>query len=72
MDFVLGLPWTQRQYDSIWVVVERFTKSAPFIPVKSTYSAKDCAMIFIDEIVCLHGFLLSITSDQGVQFTSRF
>ena len=72
MDLVVGLPRTQKSYDSIWVVVDRLTKSARLIPVKSTYSAKDCAMIFIDEIVCLHGFLLSITSDQGVQFTSRF
>ena len=52
MDFVVGFPPTQRQYDSIFVVVDRLTKSAHFIPVKSSYSTKDYARIFIDEIVC--------------------
>ena len=72
MDFVLGLPWTQRQYDSIWVVVERFTKSAPFIPVKSTYSAKDYSRIFIDEILFRQVIPLSIISYRSAQFTFRF
>ena len=72
MDFVVGLPQTQKQYDSIWVVVDRLTKSAHFIPVKCTYSAKDYVRIFIDEIVCRHGISLSIISDWGAQFTSRF
>lgn len=52
MDFVVGFPPTQRQYDSIWVVVDRLTKSARCIPIKSTYSEEDYARIFIDEIVC--------------------
>ena len=47
-DFVMVLPRTQRQYDSIWVVVDRLTKFVHFIPVKSTYSAKDYTRIFID------------------------
>ena len=72
MDFVVGLPRTQKSYDSIWVVLDRLTKFARFIPVKSTYSAKDYARIFIDDIVCRHGILLSIISNQGAQFTSRF
>ena len=63
MDFVLGLPRTQRPYDSIWVVVDRLTKSARFIPVKSTYSAENYARIFIDEIVFRYGIRLSIISD---------
>ena len=71
MDFVVGLPRAQKQYDSIWVIVDRLTKSAHFIPVKSTYSAEDYARIFIDEIVCRHGISLSIISDRGAQFTSR-
>ena len=70
--FVVGLPQTQNSYDSICVVVVRLTKSARFIPFKSTYSAEDYARIFLDEIVCLHGILLSIISDRGAQFTSRF
>ena len=72
MDFVVDLPRTQKQYDSIWVVVNRLTKSALFLLVKSTYSAEDYARIFIYEIVCLHGILLSIKSDRGAQFTFRF
>ena len=67
MDFVVGLPPTQRSYDSIWVVVDRFTKFARLILVKSTYSAEDYAKIFIDEIVCRHGISLSIKSCQGAQ-----
>ncbi|WP_353804830.1 hypothetical protein, partial [Acinetobacter baumannii] len=65
MDFVVGLPRTQRQNDSIWVVVDRLTKSSHFIPVKSTYMAEDYARIFKDEIVCRHGIPLSIISDRG-------
>ena len=60
MDFVVGFHRTQKQYDSIWVVVDRLTKSVYFILVKSTYSAEDYARIFIDEIVCCHGIPLSI------------
>ena len=72
MYFVVGLPKTQNQYDSIWVVVDKLTKSAHFTPVNSTYSAKDYAKIIIDEVVCHHGISLSIILDRGVQFTSRF
>ena len=71
MNFLVGLPQTQKQYDSIWVVVDRFTESANFIPVMSTYLAEDYAKIFIDEIVCCHGIMLSIIFDRGAQFTSR-
>ena len=62
MDFVVGLHWTQNQYGSIRVVVDRLTKSSHFILFKSTYSAEDYARIFIDDTVCLHGILLSIIS----------
>ena len=72
IDFVVGLPWTKKQYDSISVVMDRLTKSAHFIPVKSTYSAEEFARIFIDKIVCHHGIPLSIISDRVAQFTSRF
>ena len=48
------------------------TKFAYFIPIKSTFSALDYARIFIDKIVCRHGIPLSIISDRGAQFTSRF
>ena len=48
MDFVVDLPRTQRSYDYVWVVVDRLTKSAFIILVKSTYSVKNYASIFID------------------------
>ena len=57
MDLVVELPRTRRQNDSIWVIVDRLIKSTHFIPVKSTYSVEDYAMIYIDEIVSLHGTL---------------
>ena len=66
MDFLVGLPWTQKSYDSICLVVDQLTKSARFIPVKSLYSAENYARIFKDEIVCCHGILLSIISDRGI------
>ena len=72
MDFVVGLPRTMGKYDSIWVIVDRLTKSANFIPVKVTYNAEKLAKIYISEIVRLHGVPLSIISDRGTQFTSKF
>ena len=72
MDFLLGLPQTQKKYDSLWVVVDRLTKSAHFIPVKSTCSVKDYANTFTNEIVCFHGISLSIISCRGAQCTSLF
>ena len=72
MDFVVGLPKTMGKYDSIWVIVDRLTKSAHFIPIKITYNAEKLAKAYISEIVRLHGVLLSIISDRGTQFTSKF
>ena len=72
MDFVVGLPRTRRQHDSFWVIVDRLTKSARFLPVKVSYSAEDYAKLYIKEIVKLHGAPLSIISDRGAQFTSLF
>ncbi|WMV38319.1 hypothetical protein MTR67_031704 [Solanum verrucosum] len=72
MDFVVGLPRTRRQHDSIWVIVGRLTKSAYFLPVKVSYSVEEYAKLYIKEIVKLHGAPLSIISDRGAQFTSYF
>ena len=72
MDFVVGWPQTRKKYDSIWVVVDRLTKSSHFILVKSTYSSDDYARIYVLKIVSLHGVPLSIISNRGTQFTSRF
>ncbi|WVZ70321.1 hypothetical protein U9M48_018996 [Paspalum notatum var. saurae] len=71
MDFIVGLPRTQKGYDSIWVIIDRFTKSAHFIPVKTTYRAKQYAELYISRIVSLHGVPLTITSDEAHLFLSR-
>ena len=72
IDFTVGLPQTQNQYNTIWVVLDRLTKSARFILVNSSYLAKDYASIFIDDIVCRYGISLSNILNRGAQFTSRF
>ena len=54
------------------VVVDRFTKVAHFIPVKTTYTSAKLAKIYMTRIVCLHGVPRSIVSDRGTQFTSKF
>ena len=72
MDFVSGLPLTQRKHDSGWVIVDRLTKSAHFIPVKIDYSLDRLVQLYMDEIVRLHGVPLSIMSDRDQRFTSRF
>jgi hypothetical protein len=72
MDFITGLPRTKSGYDSIWVVVDRLTKVAHFIPVKTTYMSAKLADIYMKRIVCLHGVTKCIVSDRGTQFTSHF
>jgi hypothetical protein len=71
MDFIVGLPRTQAGYDSIWVIVDRLTKAAHFIPVKTTYSGAKLAELYMSRIVCLHGVPKKIVSDRGSQFTSK-
>ena len=65
MDFITRLPRTRRYYDSIWVIVDRMTKSSRFLAVKTTNSTEDYAQLYINEIVRLHGDPLSIISDGG-------
>ena len=72
LEFITGLPRTQQKYESIWVIVDRLTKSAQFLPVWTTYSAEDYARLYVREIVRLHGFPTSIISDRGTQFTANF
>ena len=72
MDFVVGMPRTTRLHDSIWIIVDRITKFAHFIPMKSMYMAEYYAKLYSDEIVRWHGIHLSIISDGGAQFTSHF
>nr|ASR75330.1 retrotransposon protein [Oryza rufipogon] len=59
-------------YDSIWVIVDRLTKTARFIPVKTNYSSAKLAELYMTRIVCLHGIPKRIISDRGTQFTSHF
>jgi hypothetical protein len=72
MDFIVRLPRTQAGYDSISVIVDRLTKVAHFIPVKTTYSGAKLVELFMSQIVCLHGVPKKIVSDRGSQFTSKF
>nr|GEV05851.1 retrotransposable element Tf2 [Tanacetum cinerariifolium] len=72
MDFVTGLPRTQRRHDAIWVVVDRLTKSAHFLPIRKDYSVSKLAETFQQEIVRLHGTPSVIVSDRDLRFTSRF
>ncbi|GKA08656.1 putative reverse transcriptase domain-containing protein [Tanacetum coccineum] len=72
MDFVSGLPRTPSGYDSIWVIVDRLTKSAHFLPMKKTDSIEKLAQLYLKEIVCRHGVPVSVISDRDSLFTSRF
>jgi hypothetical protein len=72
MDFNVGLPRTQSRYDSIWVIVDRLTKVAHFIPVKTIYSGPQLVELYMSRIECLQGVPKKIVSDRGTQFTPRF
>ncbi|KAD3640682.1 hypothetical protein E3N88_29905 [Mikania micrantha] len=72
MDFITKLPRTSSGYDSIWVIIDRLTKSAHFLPIRETYKMEKLARLYIDEIVVRHGVPLSIISDRDSRFTSRF
>ena len=72
MNFVSGLPRTGKGHNSIWIVVNRLTKSVHFIPVKTTYSLDQVAELYIREIVRVHGVPNSIVSDRDSRFTSKF
>ena len=72
MDFITGLPRSNHGHDSIWVIVDRLTKVAHFIPVNTTYRGHQLADLYISRIVSLHGIPKKIVSGRGTQFTSRF
>ena len=72
MDFLSGFPSHNRKHDSVWVIVDKLTKSAHFIPVRIDYSMDRLTELYVDEIVRLHGVQLSIVSDRDPRFTSRF
>jgi hypothetical protein len=72
MDFIVGLPNTSQKHDSIWVIIDRLTKTAHFLPVHTTYLAKKYAKVYLDQIVRLHGIPKTIISDRGAPFIARF
>jgi hypothetical protein len=65
MDFIVGLPKTQSGYDSIWVIVDRLSKVAHFIPIKTTYKGSKLAELYIARIMCQHEVPKKIVSDRG-------
>ena len=71
MDFLTGLPRTEQRHDAVWVVVDRLTKSAHFIPFRSTCSRKILGELYMQNIVRLHGVPLSITSDRDTRFNAK-
>ena len=72
MDFIVGLPRTARGYTVIWVVVDRLTKSAHFLPGKSTYSMDKWVELYLKKVTRLHGVPVFIVSDRDPRFTSKF
>ena len=72
MDFIDGLPKSRKGNESIWVIVDRSTKSAHFIPLPVTRTVRLLCEKYIQEIVRLHGVPLSIVSDRDTLFTSNF
>jgi hypothetical protein len=72
MDFVVGLPRSPCGKDAIWVVIDRLTKMAHFIPMKQTNSATYLVPLYIKEVVRLHGVSKSIVSDRDSKFVSKF
>jgi hypothetical protein len=72
MDFITGFPRSQKGHDAIFVVIDRFSEVAHFLPVKETITASQLADLYVSRIVSLHGVPLEISSDRGSLFTSRF
>ena len=72
MDFMVGLPRCRNGHDTIWVIVDKLTKSAHFLPIKNSDSLDKLAQLYVREIIRLHGTPVSIISDRDPRFTSRF
>ena len=72
MDFITGLPTSQKGHDSIWVIVDRLTKVAHFLPVRTDFETMRYAQLFIAEIVKLREVLVNIVSDRDKIFVAHF
>ncbi|KAI3704083.1 hypothetical protein L1987_74291 [Smallanthus sonchifolius] len=71
MDFITKLPRTSSGYDTIWVIVDRLTKSAHFLPMKETDKTEKLTRLYVKEIVARHGVPICIISDRDSRFVSR-
>jgi hypothetical protein len=73
MDFIMGLLLTAHRFDSIWVIMDRLSKSAHFIPINAKYRVEKYAEIYIAPVLCLYGVpTKTIISDKGSQFVAQF
>jgi hypothetical protein len=72
MDFIVDLPRTSCGYNSIWVIVDRLTKSSHFIPVSTTHRVIQYTELYMSHIVCYHDIPKTIISDRGSIFVARF
>src|SRR3954465_11188567 len=72
MDFITGFPKTQKGNDAIFIVIDRLSKVAHFLPVRGSITASQLVDLYVSKIVFLHGVTLEINSNRGSRFTSRF
>ena len=72
MDFVTHFPWTSWKHDAVWVIMDRLTKSAHFLVVRMTFTLEEFYMLYIREIVWLHGVPVSIVLDRNTRFMAYF
>jgi hypothetical protein len=71
MDFVTRLPKSNKGNDVVWVIVDRLTKSALFLPIKMTNLVDKLIRVYMKKVVRLHGIPISIVSDREPLFTSK-
>jgi hypothetical protein len=72
MDFIVGLPQTLKGHDLIWVIVDRLTKVAHFVAVRIDYRVEKLADLYVENILKLHEAPVSIVSNRGTQWVSKF